>query len=126
MEDLQNKITEILGDPQALQQLQSLGNMLGLSQTPQNDISIKRNEPKSNSKESSGFDLSSAFSDETLGIITKIMPLLSKVKQDDEVTRLLEALRPFLGAERQKKLDEAKKMLSMMKLLPLVKDIGLF
>lgn len=126
MEDLQNKITEILGDPQALQQLQSLGNMLGLSQTPRNDISIKCNEPKSNSKESSGFDLSSAFSDETLGIITKIMPLLSKVKQDDEVTRLLEALRPFLGAERQKKLDEAKKMLSMMKLLPLVKDIGLF
>lgn len=126
MEDLQNKITEILGDPQALQQLQSLGNMLGLSQTPQNDISIKCNEPKSNSKESSGFDLSSAFSDETLGIITKIMPLLSKVKQDDEVTHLLEALRPFLGAERQKKLDEAKKMLSMMKLLPLVKDIGLF
>ena len=61
-----------------------------------------------------------------LGMLTKLAPLLSQVNQEDDSTRLLYALRPLLGAERQKKVDEALKILQMMRLLPLLKESGVF
>ncbi len=63
---------------------------------------------------------------EALQLVSRIGPLLSQVNREDDSTRLLRALRPLLGAARQKKLDEAIKILQMMRLLPLLKDSGLF
>lgn len=63
---------------------------------------------------------------EMLQMISRVGPLLSQVNREDDSTRLLRALRPLLGAARQKKLDEAIKILQMMRLLPLLKDSGLF
>ena len=56
----------------------------------------------------------------------KIAPLLSTIRQEDKNTRLLRALRPMLGQERQRKLDEAEKMLQMLRILPLLKGTGIF
>lgn len=55
----------------------------------------------------------------------RILPMLSEVNKEDDTTRLLNALRPFLGSDRRKKLDESAKMLHMMKLLPLLKGLQL-
>ena len=63
---------------------------------------------------------------EMLGMVTKLGPLLSQVNQESDSTRLLKALRPLLSGERQKKVDEAMKILQMMRLLPLLKESGLF
>lgn len=60
-----------------------------------------------------------------LNSIMKLAPLLSSAQQDDDTTRLLYALRPLLGEDRRKKLDEAVKMLKMMKMLPLLKGSGI-
>lgn len=60
-----------------------------------------------------------------LQTVMKIAPLLSAFRQEDDNTRLLRALRPLLKEERQKKLDEAAKMLQMMRLLPLLKEQGI-
>ena len=65
-------------------------------------------------------------SPEMLGMVTKLAPLMSRVNQEDDSTRLLQALRPLLSGERQKKVDEAMKILQMMRLLPLLKESGLF
>ena len=54
------------------------------------------------------------------------MPLLGQAGREDDSTRLLRALRPLLGPERQKKVDEAMKILQMMRLLPLLKESGVF
>lgn len=62
---------------------------------------------------------------EALQTISRIAPLLSQVNREDDSTRLLHALRPLLSPPRQKKLDEAVKILQMMRLLPLLKDSGL-
>ena len=66
------------------------------------------------------------FSDGTLDAILKLMPILASINQEDEKTRLLNALRPFLKEERRKKLDEAIKMMQLFKLLPLIKSQGIF
>lgn len=67
----------------------------------------------------------SSFGGEALTSIAKLMPLLSSLNTEDDTTRLLEALRPFLGSTKQKKLDEAKKMLRLLKILPLIKSKGI-
>ncbi len=63
---------------------------------------------------------------EMLQMVTRMGPLLSQVNREDDSTRLLHALRPLLSQPRQQKLDEAIKILHMMRLLPLLKESGLF
>lgn len=63
---------------------------------------------------------------EMLNMVTHIAPLLNKVNQEDDSTRLLQALRPLLSEARRKKVDEAMKILQMMRLLPLLKESGIF
>jgi hypothetical protein len=57
-------------------------------------------------------------------MVMKIMPLLPNIKQDDDTTRLLNALLPFLGDERRAKLDEAEKILQLIKILPVIKQLN--
>ena len=66
-----------------------------------------------------------SVSPEMLQSILKIAPLLSSVQQEDDNTRLLYALRPFLKPQRQKRLDESANMMRMFKLLPLLKGSGI-
>ncbi|MCR5652174.1 MAG: hypothetical protein K6F88_00065 [Ruminococcus sp.] len=112
MENIQDKIAEIMADPEALKEVQNLGKMLGLgSDEPA---------PPPPPPESNGL-----MSGEALGAVTKLMPLLSMANREDDTTRLLAALRPFLSEEKCRKLDSAKKMLQIMKLLPALKEGGL-
>ncbi|MBQ1839372.1 MAG: hypothetical protein II127_07120, partial [Ruminococcus sp.] len=95
-------INQILSDPEAMKQVQSLGEQLGLSK-PQ-----PKPEP------------------EGLGALTKLAPLMNSFSADDEVSRLLEALRPFLGEEKRRRLDQAARLMRLIKVIPLIKDSGLF
>ncbi len=47
------------------------------------------------------------------------------VNSDDDKIRFIEALKPLLSSERQKKADEAEKMLRLMSALPALKESGL-
>ena len=118
MDDLQSKISQILSDPQALSELKGLGEQLGLSNT-----SFSSQQEKQGSNNNSLFS-SSGFSPDMLSMFSKIAPLMSDVSKEDDTQRLLNALRPFLSDERKKKLDEANKLLKIMKLLPMVKELG--
>jgi hypothetical protein len=99
---MQEQISQILNDPEAMRQVQSLGEQLGLSK-PQ-----PKPEP------------------EGLGALTKLAPLMNRFSADDEVSRLLEALRPFLGEEKRRRLDQAARLMRLIKVIPLIKDSGLF
>ncbi len=68
----------------------------------------------------------SGITPELLGMVTRLAPMLSRINQEDDSTRLLHALRPLLGPTRQKKVDEAMKILQMMRLLPVLKESGIF
>lgn len=111
-ESIQDKISEIMSDPEAMSQIQSLSQMLGLGGS----------QPALPEKKESD----ELFSDEALGKLTQLMPLISRARQEDDTTRLLSALRPFLSEEKCRKLDSAKRILTMIKLLPALKDVGVF
>lgn len=118
MADLSNKLNEILSDPQMMEQIKGLSSMLGM----QNE---EEETHKSKPQKQEPHEDNPMLSDETMGMIMKVMPLLSSVRQDDANTNLLKALRPLLGAERQKKVDEALKIMQMMKFLPILKSQGI-
>lgn len=177
MDDLTDKISQMLSDPETMEQIKGLAGMLGQSNTqqepsgglpasggqggPSPENSGKGGGPDlsalsgllSNAmdgKKGGGPDLSaltgllsgadgkkggglmggagdllSGLSGDTIQSIMRILPMLSEVNKEDDTTRLLNALRPFLGPDRRKKLDESAKMLHMMKLLPLLKGLQL-
>ena len=118
MEDLSRKITELLSNPETMEQIKGLTGLLG-----QSDFSAKNqnNTPKPLPPSNPTNDF---INPEMLGTVMKFAPLLRSVNQEDDSTRLLKALKPFLRDERQKKVDEAIKLLGLMKMLPLLKDAG--
>lgn len=50
---------------------------------------------------------------------------VSAFNQEDRNTELLRALKPHFSQERAKKVDDAIKILQLIRLLPLVKDLGI-
>ncbi len=169
MDDIQELLGKIMSDPQAMNQLESMGKMLGLDTSQNGGTNNNRtahqnrntedkpaqtgsfpqinsdllaglmqnpqllsllggamNGNKDNQNHQTGLSKgNSLLSTDSLASVAKLMPLLSSVNSDDDTTRLLEALRPFLGTAKQKKLDEAKKMLRLLKILPLIKSKGI-
>jgi hypothetical protein len=67
----------------------------------------------------------SAPNQELLQTMAQVMPLLSSFQQEDAATRLLTSLRPLLSGPRQKKLDEAARLLKVLRLLPLLRSKGI-
>lgn len=121
MDDFSDQISKILNDPQAMEQIRSMAGMFG------GDNSVQGTQappsppaPIQNRNQNSN----NMMSPEILSAVSRLMPLLSEYKKEDDGTRLLNALRPFLSRERQQKLDEAAKMLQMMRFLPLIKKLG--
>lgn len=124
MPDLQEQLNKILSNPEALRQVQSLGEQLGLSG---NNPPPKPPEPAPPPPppQQNGLQ-NNMMSGDMLKMFSKIAPLMNSFKNDDETTVLLHSLRPFLSPERREKLEKAEKMLKLLKLLPLIKENGLF
>ena len=57
-------------------------------------------------------------------LLTTLTRAMAALREPDRNIRLLEALKPFLESERQKKVDEAVKILHLMRLAPLLQESG--
>lgn len=116
MDDLTEKLAELLNDPESLNRVRSMAEgLLGEQKAP------AQNSPP---------DITSVFGDGGLdpAQITKIMSVMSRLKanRDDARANLLLALKPHLSAPRREKVDTAIKLLKIIDLLPLLKDSGIF
>ena len=123
MNDLTDKITSMLNDPESMETIRNIAaSFMG-----ENDDAPK-SEPRQSEKSGGGFDPSSLMSGMTpdqLSGMMKIMTALNSNKDDDR-TALLMALRPHLSAKRQMRLDRAVKLLKIAKIMPAVTESGLF
>lgn len=132
MDNIQEKIAQIMSDPQAMSQVQSLGKMLGLTNQTESakssdfsEFSDAHTDNNRNTLSNASVNMNNGLPTEMMGKLMKLMPLFQQINQEDDVTRLLQALKPFLGQDKCKKLDSAKKMLQMMKIIPLLKEGGI-
>ncbi len=121
MSDIQDKINQILNDPEALKQVQSLGAQLGLSDSPPEGKPQNPSPPVV-----TGTPVTHSADGDMMGMLTKFAPMMSRFSEEDDVSRLLMALRPFLSEEKQLKLDRAQRMMKLVRIIPLIKDSGMF
>ena len=123
MEDLAAAVQSILNDPQSMAQLQGVMNSLGMN-PPQ--APAPASPPVQQKTAAAPLNLLNTLnnSDPMTAMLLRAAPLLASANREDDSTRLLAALRPLLGEARQKKLDEASKILKLLHLLPLLKESG--
>ena len=108
MEDLSEKLAGLLSSPEGMQKIQSAMAALG-GALPQDET------PPPPPPGESGPDLA---------MLGKILPLLSNLNQENEDTRLLSALRPYLHGQRAQRLEESMRLMQLMRLLPLLTEGG--
>ena len=118
MDGLEEKLSAILNDPNSMEQILSLAKNLGIGPPPSTSSS-EQAAPVSTPE-----DTSAPLLDEKM-LHTFLSIMQNGGQINDRQMALLNALRPFLGSDRRKKLDESAKMLHMMKLLPLLKGLQL-
>lgn len=106
MDDFSEKLNSILSDPDSMNRIRSMANQL---------LGEEIKQPQTSSVE------------DTIDI-PKIMGIISKMKNagNSDREKLLLALRPHLKDDRQKRLDNAVKILKLIELAPLLKDSGIF
>lgn len=117
MSDISSQINQILGDPEMMEQIKALSGLLSKGGA---DVQEKPAIPQK--KEPSPLDLLGA---DGLKTAMQLMPLFTELKKDDPTTQLLYAIKPFLSQARQAKLDEAIRLLRVIKILPFLKQQGL-
>lgn len=114
MDDLNAKLSSILSDPEAMKEIASLASSLGV------DTSGVHNRAPQPQPKPPVPDNAAALS-----MMGSLMPLIGSMNAEDDTTRLLDAIRPFLSAERREKLDRAKKLIRLMRLMPMLRELNI-
>lgn len=109
MDDLNEKLDRLFSNPEGMAKIQSMMAALGGGGEPPMP-------PPSAPPADTGVDLTA---------LTRLLPLLSGLEQENEDTRLLGALRPYLHGERAGRLEESLRLLRLAKLLPLLQEQGI-
>lgn len=125
LEKLSALVAPMLNDPETMNSLKQAAEQMGLgSLLPDTAVSETKTEDNAaDTDPSSGAHgpNASGLSADMLSAITRLAPLLSAPNEDD-TTRLLSALRPFLSQRRAERLDEAERLLSITRLLSILKE----
>ncbi len=109
MDDLNQKLLEILNDPESMNRVREMADSILSDSNP-------KDEPPDDS-------LFGTLNGAELGNIMQIVSKLNR-KNDDARTNLLLALKPHLSEKKREKVDTAIKILRLLELLPLLKESG--
>ncbi|MFV0497035.1 MAG: hypothetical protein ACK5L0_02535 [Candidatus Fimivivens sp.] len=138
MDDLASMITQFLSSEEGMNQLRSVTAALGLPDLGAAGPQADQNSfvpPQTDSASSNGGGIpffSESSSSQAgapsfdLNTLMLMQRAISAFSQDDLNTELLRALKPHFSEERAKKVDDAIRILQLIRLLPLVKELGLF
>ncbi len=129
MDDISEKLSEILKDPDSLNRVREMAeSILGNNNNNVNDNDNNNNNSKKPEPMTSG-NMGSLFGNDFDPVqIGKIISIMSRLKADcdDNRTKLLLALKPHLSEPRREKIDTAVKLLKLFDLLPLLRESGMF
>lgn len=121
MADIAETLQELLSSPDGMQKLQGAAGQLQsiLGEGDAGDLLSKlMGEAKpalAPTPPTGGMDLS---------LLARAAPLLQAMQAEDDSTKLLRALRPYLQENLQKRLDEAIEIMKWLRLLMMFKDQG--
>ena len=107
MDDISEKLSALLSDPEGMNRIKSMAESLLGSRE---EAPAKKNDEP----------------DIDIGALTGILKKMKGGGVNDPRINLLLALRPNLSAERRERVDGAIKILKLIELAPMLKDMGLF
>lgn len=114
MDNMNDMLSSVLGDPESLRQIQELADML---KDETGDSSQNKNaDSASESDSSDGFDPA---------MLMSFMGAVSAAGGDDKNRSLILALKPYLSSERQARADKAVKFLKMYAVFNELKKSGM-
>ena len=152
MDDLSEKIGEILSDEESMKQIRELADMLTGSMSSEGTDNSSADSPesfdpdyekKSEGSATGGFpDLSALMGmlggmsgGDTqnggqsggidLGTVMKLISVIQSTGENDKNRNFLMALKPLLGADKQERIDKAIKLLRIYSIFLALKDSGL-
>ncbi len=120
MEDIGEKISNLLNSPDGMDRLKSLAEGL-FSQNASDTSEMQKQNPQSN-EISLPDNLLQNF--DNIGGIMRLAKILGKKQQDSRID-LLYALKPHLSKERAKRVDKAISILKIAAILPILREEGL-
>lgn len=117
MDNLLDKMQELLSDPESMKQISELAQMLksGEAEEPPSEQASPHASGHTSDTNNSGFDPS---------ILLKAGELFHQ-PEEDKNTALLLALRPHLGQTRQIKIDKALKLLKLWHIFKQLQATGM-
>lgn len=116
MENLNELIGSVLSDPASMAKLREAAGQLGLN-VPDGDADPAAAQ-QAQQTQPDGTGALSALAP----AISKLAPLLGKLNEEDDMTRLIHALKPYLSGARLKRAEEADRIVSIMRVIPLLKQ----
>ena len=124
MADFEEKLNQILSNPQAMEQIMSLANSIagppgrGGQESQEADSPAPEQGPPSSAPMGALGGLGDLLSGLDAGAMGKVMELFSVYQQQgDEKAQLLAALKPFLRPERQSRLEQAIRITRMSRVI---------
>lgn len=114
MDNMNDMLSSVLGDPESLRQIQELADML--KDETENSSRNNNTDAGSESGSSDGFDPA---------MLMSIMGAVSAAGGDDKNRSLILALKPYLSSERQARADKAVKFLKMYAVFNELKKSGM-
>ena len=114
MDNINELIGSVLSDPDSMDKLREAAHQLGLDTS--DGIADNNEQPKAPLHPAAGALSSLAPA------VGKLAPLLGKLNEEDDMTRLIHALKPYLSGARLKRAEEAEKIVSIMRVIPLLRQ----
>ena len=129
MEDIAAIFEDILSSDEKKEQLKSIANMLGIDTDAQFDmssISNLLNNTDNEKEESKDNNNTNPFGDFDFSKLLKLKSAFSQSDNSDKNIELLTALKPHLNEKNQAKIDQSIRLMKMLALVPLLKELGIF
>lgn len=108
MDDLNSMLSSVLNDPESMQQIKELAEMLGGSSSAENSTSSQNNN-----------------SAPDIGTLMNLAGMLSSSDKGDKNSELLMALKPHLSDDKQQRVDKAVKLLRLYNIFITLRDSGM-
>ena len=149
MEDMASALGSLLNNPQTMQQIMNLANQLGLggdgaapaadAQPPAAPPPAHPAQPQAQpapplqnlftpppAQPAAPNAAANLLGSLDVNTIAKVSQILQGLNTRDSNVELLLALKPHFGEKRQKKVDDAIRIMQLVKMLPLLKETGIF
>ena len=124
MDNLMDKIGELLSDEESMKQISELAQMFMSSVPDESNENADSKEEAGESSEKSS-ESGGIFDNFDFSMLTKLQDIMGAVPQKDKNTDLLLALKPHLKEERQQKIDKAIKIMKLLAVWKVLKDSGM-